>query len=160
MLSFADLDTPVPAPQNPHVSLRLATQDQVEEALRFGRGRENLLVHCQAGVSRSTAMAIGLVADRMGSDREAESIALVFSAMPFAVPNLLVVRFSDMVLGRGGRLLQALVDHEHAHAPGNGSLRAMGWMAYARQVGIHPPQEYQDDWTETCLLAWKGGDGV
>ena len=33
------------------------TYDQVEEMIRWGEGRADLLVHCHAGMSRSTATA-------------------------------------------------------------------------------------------------------
>ncbi|MEY4401853.1 MAG: Dual specificity phosphatase, catalytic domain [Actinomycetota bacterium] len=36
------------------------TFDQVEEMVRWGEGRTNLLVHCHAGMSRSTATAWGI----------------------------------------------------------------------------------------------------
>lgn len=36
------------------------TYDQVEEMIRWGEGRTDLLVHCHAGMSRSTATAWGI----------------------------------------------------------------------------------------------------
>jgi len=36
------------------------TYEQVEELVRWGEGRANLLVHCHAGMSRSTATAWGI----------------------------------------------------------------------------------------------------
>ena len=36
------------------------TFEQVREMVEWGRGRENLLVHCHAGISRSTATAWGI----------------------------------------------------------------------------------------------------
>ena len=43
-----------------HFGYTPPTFDQVEEMVRWGEGRANLLVHCHAGMSRSTSTAWGI----------------------------------------------------------------------------------------------------
>ena len=47
------------------------TFDQVEEMVRWGEGRTNLLVHCHAGMSRSTSTAWGIAIANGYDPREA-----------------------------------------------------------------------------------------
>lgn len=83
----------------------------VEKLLSFARSwdaRAPLLVHCWAGISRSTAAAYILLCDRLGRGHE-ESIAQSLRARaPHAFPNSLLVRFGDEALGREGRMIEAV----------------------------------------------------
>ena len=82
----------------------------VDEVLRFLQATPAevpLVIHCYAGVSRSTAVAlVALGLDAPGREREAA--ALLRKAAPFACPNRLLVRLADDALGRGGALVAAL----------------------------------------------------
>lgn len=91
-----------------------AEADQVMEALAWGRRyqEESLLVHCQHGVGRSAALALAMMADRMGGGSEAQAVTLLFSQRPEACPNLVVVDLADQLLSREGRLLAALAEYE------------------------------------------------
>ena len=66
------------------------------------------IVHCQAGISRSTAAAYVLHATTLGPDREADALAAVLAVAPHAMPNRWVVRLADEALSRAGRLVAAL----------------------------------------------------
>jgi predicted protein tyrosine phosphatase len=65
-----------------------------------------LLVHCWAGISRSTATALIARYVKCG-DAEASALALR-AAAPHAIPNRRIVQLADDVLGCGGALLGAL----------------------------------------------------
>ena len=82
----------------------------IEPLIAFLQDRgpdESLLVHCYAGVSRSTATAlIALSLDARG--REVEAALRLRQAAPHAQPNRRIVELADRLLGRRGRLLAAL----------------------------------------------------
>jgi predicted protein tyrosine phosphatase len=67
-----------------------------------------LLVHCYAGISRSTAAAF-ITACALRPKRDEASIAQAIRvASPTACPNRLLVTLADHHLARGGRMVQAL----------------------------------------------------
>lgn len=82
---------------------------QLAEELRSEGG--TLLIHCEAGVSRSTATALIMYACWLGQGREDEAMRRVVTQRPIALPNRRMVALADEVLGLDGRLLQALYDH-------------------------------------------------
>lgn len=66
-----------------------------------------LLVHCWAGVSRSTATAfITLCLHNPGVDERLLAAGLR-AASPTATPNRRIVAFADSILGRSGRMVDA-----------------------------------------------------
>ena len=83
----------------------------VEQVLGFVRGwdrRAPLVIHCYAGISRSTASAFAAVC-ALNPDRDELSIARqIRAASPIAAPNRLIVGLADQALGRRGRMLRAL----------------------------------------------------
>lgn len=90
------------------------TAEHIETLLAFGdrvhnRPASRLLVHCHAGVSRSTAATIALMCQH-ASGQEREAFARLAQIRPQAVPNQHVLDLADQVLGRNGALLDAL-DH-------------------------------------------------
>jgi len=67
---------------------------------------EGVLIHCYAGISRSTAGAlIALALDMDG--RETEAAQILRRAAPHARPNRRIVALADEILGRRGRLVAA-----------------------------------------------------
>lgn len=83
----------------------------VDDLLTFGRGWNGeapMLVHCWAGVSRSTAAAYILFCDRLGPGREEEIAKAIRFRAPHAYPNRLMVQLADDALGREGRMLRAV----------------------------------------------------
>jgi predicted protein tyrosine phosphatase len=88
-------------------------REDIERLLAFDRDHradELLLVHCTAGISRSTAaLAIVLAQRRPGA--EADAFAAVRSARPKAWPNSLMVALADDLLGAEGRLVRELREH-------------------------------------------------
>jgi predicted protein tyrosine phosphatase len=78
---------------------------QLAEELRAESG--TLLIHCEAGVSRSTATALIMYACWLGKGREDEAMERVIAQRPYAIPNRRMVALADRLLGLDGRLLQA-----------------------------------------------------
>ena len=69
-----------------------------------------MLVHCWAGVSRSTAAAF-IIACQRGPDRAERDIAQALrAAAPYATPNPLLVSLADAALGRAGRMSAAVAE--------------------------------------------------
>src|ERR1043165_200951 len=73
-------------------------------AERSGR----VVIHCQAGISRSTAAATIFYAVLLGEGREDEAIARVLAAREVAIPNRRMIRIAEELLGRDGRLIAAV----------------------------------------------------
>ncbi len=71
--------------------------------------REPLLIHCYAGVSRSTAACFAVACALDPGAEEAEMAARLRSASPSATPNPRVVALADAALGRSGRMSAAVL---------------------------------------------------
>jgi predicted protein tyrosine phosphatase len=70
--------------------------------------KQPLIVHCWAGISRSTAAAF-VAACALAPKREETEIAMrLRAASPTASPNARLVALADLRLGRGGRMVEAL----------------------------------------------------
>ena len=89
----------------------------VEQLLEFGRrlGREpradaHLLVHCHAGVSRSSASMALLIAQAMPKRSGNVIFADILRIRPQIWPNLRIIEIGDRTLGRNGDLIAAAVD--------------------------------------------------
>jgi predicted protein tyrosine phosphatase len=67
-------------------------------------GDEPLLLHCYAGISRSTAGA--LIALSLWQD-ELDAARALRTAAPHAMPNSRIIELADTILGRDGRLVAA-----------------------------------------------------
>lgn len=67
-----------------------------------------ILIHCYAGISRSTATAF-LTACLHNPDTDEEEIALALrAASPTATPNALIIDIADEAMRRGGRMRRAI----------------------------------------------------
>jgi predicted protein tyrosine phosphatase len=87
------------------------SEAHIEQVLTFVRGWDRaapLVIHCYAGVSRSTASAFA-AACALNPQRDEMVIARqIRAASPIASPNRLIVTLADKALGREGRMVQAL----------------------------------------------------
>lgn len=87
------------------------SEGHIEQVLNFVRGWDRaapLVIHCYAGVSRSTASAFA-AACALNPHREEIAIARqIRAASPIASPNRLIVSLADKALRREGRMLRAL----------------------------------------------------
>jgi predicted protein tyrosine phosphatase len=96
--------------------------DHVEQIIAFGRrwdAKAPMLVHCWAGVSRSTAAAYIVLCDKLGAS-EYQIAAGLRARAPHAYPNPLMVAHADKLLKRDGRMIAA------AESIGRGKIVAEG----------------------------------
>lgn len=117
-------------PHPPH--LRLAFEDydgdlahipsaKPEHALailQFGREHiaKPMLIHCNAGVARSTAAALGILVDHFGVQNIDLAWHQLLEARSFACPNRILLDQFDSALGTGG-LIRASADKRFANDP-------------------------------------------
>jgi predicted protein tyrosine phosphatase len=83
----------------------------IEKVLNFVRNWDRqapMVVHCYAGISRSTASAFAAVCLLNPHRDEIEIAQQIRAASPIASPNRLIVSLADKALGREGRMLRAL----------------------------------------------------
>lgn len=127
------LDTP--AGIEPANHLRLAVNDivapqdglvhpcesHVEELIRFARSwnrRGSLVVHCWAGISRSTAAAFITLCALNPQAPERLLARHIRMASATASPNRLLIRLADDLLGRRGRMIGAVEEMGPAEPAG------------------------------------------
>ena len=67
-----------------------------------------MLVHCWAGISRSTAAAYIMACDRLGPGKEGLVAKRLRAASPTATPNPLMIRLADEALARDGAMSRAI----------------------------------------------------
>lgn len=95
----------------PQQGLVLPCEDHVSELIRFALDWDRqapLLIHCWAGISRSTAAAfISLCALNPRAD-ESVLARTLRRASPTAYPNRLLVALADQALQRQGRMCEAV----------------------------------------------------
>lgn len=83
----------------------------IERVLNFVRGWDRsapMVVHCYAGISRSTASAFAAACLLNPHRDEIEIARQIRARSPIASPNRLIVSLADKALGREGRMLRAL----------------------------------------------------
>jgi predicted protein tyrosine phosphatase len=95
----------------PNDDFVLPDEGSVRSALEFGRrfANEKMMIHCHAGSRRSPAIALAILADRLGAGMEAQAVARMFEIAEWSSPNMEVIRLADSVLERRGALVSALV---------------------------------------------------
>lgn len=83
--------------------------EHITQAVEFARLHNDgkLLIHCAAGVSRSPATALAIIADRLGAGRETEAVEYLFSTFANIEPNERAVACADRILERDRALLGA-----------------------------------------------------
>jgi predicted protein tyrosine phosphatase len=106
-LRFDDIVEPKPG-------LVIARPGDVDRILAFGlkvqeapSGEAHLLVHCHAGISRSTASMVLILAQAMPSIAAEEVVGMVHAIREKAWPNLHMIEMGDARLQRGGTLVEA-----------------------------------------------------
>jgi predicted protein tyrosine phosphatase len=92
----------------------LPTERDVAQLLEFGREAmtagpdTHLLIHCHAGISRSTASAALLLAQEDPTRDPADIVAEIARLRPRAWPNLLLLEYGEATLGRHGEIVPAV----------------------------------------------------
>jgi predicted protein tyrosine phosphatase len=95
----------------PRESLVPPDAAMVADLLAFAEGWDGarpLLLHCYAGVSRSTAAAFILACRLAAGRNEADLARALRTLSPSATPNPLMVALADTALGRDGRMIAAV----------------------------------------------------
>jgi len=86
-------------------------EQHVSDLIRFVRGwgrAAPLVIHCYAGISRSTAGAYVAVCALRPERDEAAIAQELRRASPCATPNARIVEIADDLLGRRGRMVEAI----------------------------------------------------
>lgn len=103
-LGFNDIVSPV-------AGLTPPAEAHVDQLLSFVRGwdrRTPLVVHCWAGISRSTAGAY-ITACALNPERcERDTARQLRQRSPSATPNGRLIAMADKILGRDGRMIDAI----------------------------------------------------
>jgi predicted protein tyrosine phosphatase len=89
------------------------TTTDIEKLLAFDRDHtreDRLVVHCTAGISRSTA-ALAILLARRRPGEEAAIFREIRDIRPQAWPNSLMIRLADTLLGREGAFVRELYEH-------------------------------------------------
>jgi predicted protein tyrosine phosphatase len=128
VLSILDPEMPAPSASGDYHRVELRFHDVIEpsphvhapspahvrDILGFGRdllvapGEDgHLVVHCHAGVSRSTAAMLLILAQAEPGRPAGELAAELLRIRGKAWPNLRIVEFGDEMLGREGTLIKA-----------------------------------------------------
>lgn len=107
LLRFFDIDVAEPdGPAAAHVEHIIAFIDKLR--IECVRARPRLLVHCHAGISRSTASAYIALARELGLDRAEEAFQQLLQVTANPWPNRRLVSLADEALSAQGRLLAPL----------------------------------------------------
>lgn len=111
-LSFHDIHVPT----NGQVMPSAQHIDALLDFLASWQSTATLLVHCRAGIGRSTATAyIAACATNPGTD-EREIAAALRRLAPLARPNETLIRLADRAMGKNGRMSEAIVETD-LHLP-------------------------------------------
>ena len=103
-LSFNDITKPAEG-------LTLPCADHIDELIGFCRGWDRaspLLIHCWAGISRSTAAGFILACERNPQAKEKDIAFELRRRSRYATPNRRIVALADDALGRQGRMVDAV----------------------------------------------------
>jgi len=95
----------------PDPGVVLPQKPDVDAILAFGRDAGNvshLLIHCHAGLSRSTAAMLMILAQAHPRETEEAIVDRLLEIRPQAWPNSRMIGFADERLGRKGRLMAAI----------------------------------------------------
>jgi predicted protein tyrosine phosphatase len=103
-LTFNDISEPADG-------LILPGRDHVEKIIDFVEDWDlgsAMIVHCWAGISRSTAAAFAAMCLLNPQEDEGDLAAELRSISPSATPNRRIISHADDILGRHGRMVEAI----------------------------------------------------
>ena len=99
VLRFDDISVPMDdyiEPNEVHIERALSFADTI--------GDGSLLIHCHAGISRSSAIALAIIAKRLGPGKERETVQMLERINTQARPNKSIVWMTDEILQRHMKL--------------------------------------------------------
>jgi len=135
-LRFHDVIEPGP-------DILLPQKADVEAILTFGHEAAEaggLLIHCHAGISRSTAATLMILAQAHPHEGEDELADRLLRTRPQAWPNSRMVAFADELLDRNGRLMAAttgIYAQQLAKRPELGEIMRRGNRAREVDLGLN-----------------------
>jgi len=103
-LTFHDIVADAPGLEGP----KMRDAERLVEFIEAWDQSAPMLIHCWAGISRSTASAFAALCILRPHEDELVLAHELRDASPSATPNRLIVSQVDEVLGRGGRMGQAI----------------------------------------------------
>lgn len=92
----------------PREGLVLPTRENMETILDLAETRRTILIHCHAGISRSTAAVYALACQYSGPGHEADLAIALRTLSAAATPNPRMVALADDLLDRGGKMIAAI----------------------------------------------------
>ncbi|MCK9994113.1 MAG: hypothetical protein Dbin4_02633 [Alphaproteobacteria bacterium] len=111
----------------PREGLVLPGESHIREILDFVDGwdqRAPLLIHCWAGISRSTATAY-IALCHLNQGQEYDAAKKMRAAARHAQPNRRLVALADTLMGRGGRMIDAVAQMGQGEFDMEGDLFSM-----------------------------------
>ncbi len=145
LITLLDPSDEMPTPEGiaAHRHLRLGMNDvvhalpdhtppdeqHVREIIAFAQTwdrKRPMLVHCWAGISRSTATAFTVLCMLNPRGRETQIAVALRNAAAHAQPNLRIVALADHLLDRDGRMVEAVDQMGPARATYEGELFGLG----------------------------------
>lgn len=126
LISIGDPGSPLPSGYRKVGSrLRLEFEDTAEESSPLGPSPRDVdalvayaptvarlggrcLVHCEAGISRSTAAGIIVLRAILGPGSEGEAVSLVVAQVPEASPNRRLIALADQRFGGAEAIARAI----------------------------------------------------
>ena len=130
----------------PGPGVLLPEKADVERILAFGRDAGDgprLLVHCHAGISRSTAATMMILAQAHPHESEDAIAERLMEIRPQVWPNSRMIAFADELLDRGGRLVAAtgaIYARQLAKRPELGEIMRRGNRGREVEFGLGRPQ--------------------
>jgi predicted protein tyrosine phosphatase len=124
----------------------LPQRGDVEAILTFGRDAAEaggLLIHCHAGISRSTAATLMILAQAHPHEAENELADRLLQNRPQAWPNSRMITFADELLDRHGRLSAAtsrIYTRQLANRPELAEIMRRGNRAREVELGLKGKQ--------------------
>ena len=95
ILKFDDISSTMDdyiKPQKFHIKKALSFANKVDDG--------TLLIHCHAGISRSSAIALAIITESFGAGRESDAVEFLAKINPNARPNKSLILMTDEMLGR------------------------------------------------------------
>lgn len=104
--------------QDPSGKARLVSPDDIARIIEMGKRiskasvttKPHVLVHCEAGISRSTAAALIMLRVHLGAGGERAAMQDVLKVRSIANPNRLMVALGDSMLACHGALNRAVAE--------------------------------------------------
>ena len=105
VLRFDDISFPMDDYEEPR-------EIHIYKSLQFADENKNgsFLIHYHAGISRSSAIALAIISNKLGKGKEKEAVKILQEINPYCRPNKLLVQMTDKILKREQELLKAVQD--------------------------------------------------